>query len=176
VANAILDGTSAVMLSGETAKGRYPVEAVRTMAALAFKAEASLHDYGDLQQILPHPAHAVTEAVAQAAITMAAHLRAAAILTLTASGFTSRAISKYRPECPILAVTRSPDVTRKLALNWGVTAMCLDDDGDDERQIQLGVQRAVRNGYVKPGELVVATAGISGEPGSTHLIRVVTAH
>jgi len=175
VANAILDGTSAVMLSGETAKGRYPVEAVRTMASLAFTAEASLRDYGYLQKILPNPANVVTEAVAQAAITMAKHLEAAAIVTLTASGFTSRAISKYRPDCPILAVTASEAVVRKLAMNWGVTAALYRGERDDAAQIRFGVEQLCELGCARPGDVVVATAGISGEAGSTNLIRVVTA-
>ena len=175
VANAILDGTSAVMLSGETAKGRYPVEAVRTMASLAFTAEASLRDYGYLQKILPNPANVVTEAVAQAAITMAKHLEAAAIVTLTASGFTSRAISKYRPDCPILAVTASETVVRQLAMNWGVTAVLYQGERDDAAQIRFGVEQLCELGCARPGDVVVATAGISGEAGSTNLIRVVTA-
>ena len=95
VANAIFDGTSAVMLSSETAAGAYPVEAVRTMATLALEAEASLDEYGHLQQIRPEATNVVTDAVSQAAITMATHLRAAAIVALTESGFTARAISKY---------------------------------------------------------------------------------
>ena len=123
VANAILDGTSAVMLSGETAIGAYPVEAVRTMASLAREAEGALSEYGDLQNIRSEPTHVVTEAVSQAAITMADHLEATAIITLTESGFTSRSISKFRPRCPILAVSASEKVVRKLALNWGVTAI-----------------------------------------------------
>jgi pyruvate kinase len=175
VANAILDGTSAVMLSGETARGRYPVEAVRTMASLAQKAEASLRDYGDLQQILPEPGNEVTEAVAQAAITMARHLGAAAILTLTESGVTSRSISKYRPDCPILAITTSPQVVRRLALNWGVSAMLYEGARDDEAEIHYGLERVRELGCARPGDVVVATAGISGETGSTNLIRVVRA-
>jgi pyruvate kinase len=175
VANAILDGTSAVMLSGETAKGRYPVEAVRTMASLAKKAEASLRDYGDLQQILPRATDVVTDAVGQAAVHIATDLEAAAILTLTASGGTSRSISKYRPGCPILAITRSEQVTRKLALNWGVLAVPFEGEGDDESQVQFGVERLRRLGLASPGDVVIVTAGISGEAGSTNLIRVVRA-
>ena len=129
VANAILDGSSAVMLSGETARGLYPVEAVRTMSELALGAEASLREFGYLQQIAPHPTAKVVEAVSQAANTMANHLNAGAIVTLTESGFTSRQISKYRPRCPILAVTSSPDVARRLALNWGVTATVSEGEG-----------------------------------------------
>ena len=174
VANAIFDGTSAVMLSGETAAGAYPVEAVRTMAALALRAEASLAEYGNLQNIISEPAHVVTEAVSQAAIAMANHLDAAAIVTLTETGFTSRSISKYRPDCPILAITVSPDVVRKLAMNWGVTAMLYEGERGDEEMIRFAVNRGRDLGYIRPGDVVVATAGIDQEPGSTNAIRVIT--
>jgi len=173
VANAILDGTSAVMLSGETARGRYPVEAVRTMNDLALSAEASLREYGYLQQIEPNPTAAVTEAISQAAITMASHLRAAAILTLTQSGFTSRQISKYRPECPILAVTGSPVVARRLCMNWGVTSTCYEETSSDQEKIDSGVRWALEQGIVVPDDLVVATAGISNEAGSTNMVRLI---
>jgi pyruvate kinase len=174
VANAILDGTSAVMLSGETAVGAYPVEAVRTMAALALEAEASLGEYGYLQHILPEPANAVTEAVSQAAITMANHLEAGAIITLTETGFTSRSISKHRPDCPIFAITVWPQVVRKLALNWGVTAMHYKGERSDEAMIRFGIERACERGYLQKEDVVIATAGSVGEAGSTDVIRVVT--
>ena len=175
VANAILDGTSAIMLSGETAIGAYPVEAVRTMAAIATEAEGSLREYGHLQQIRSEPTHVVTEAVSQAAITMANHLEAAAILTLTESGFTSRAISKYRPHCPILAISGSEQVVRRLALNWGVTALLYEGERNDEAMLHFGIERARELGYVRTGDVVVATAGVSRRTGSTNLIRVLTA-
>ncbi|MCU7855208.1 MAG: pyruvate kinase, partial [Candidatus Thiodiazotropha sp. (ex Lucinoma borealis)] len=120
VANAILDGSSAVMLSGESAMGDYPVESVKTMEMLAIRTEASLREYGYLQRIIPHPSNVVTEAVSHSAASMADQLDAAAIISLTETGFTSRLISKHRPECPILAVTKSPRVTRRLCMNWGV--------------------------------------------------------
>jgi pyruvate kinase len=175
VANAILDGTSAVMLSGETAIGAYPSESIRTMSALALRAEESFADYGHLQNIRSEPAHVVTEAVSQAAITMSRHLGAAAIITLTESGFTSRAISKYRPDCPILAVTASERVMRKLALNWGVTALLFDGKRSDEAMIEHGIRRGRELGCIERGDVVVATAGIARRSGSTNLIRVVTA-
>jgi pyruvate kinase len=174
VANAIMDGTSAVMLSGETAVGSYPVEAVRTMAAIALEAEGSLRLYGDLQRIRSEPAHVVTEAVSQAAITMAQHLGAAAVLTLTESGFTSRSISKYRPECPILAVSASERVVRRLALNWGVTAIRFEGERSDEAMIEFALERARELGYVRRGDVVVVTAGLHRRTGSTNVIRVVT--
>ena len=173
VANAILDGTSAVMLSAETAVGRYPIESVRTMAAIAIEAEAALPEYGDLQHIEPTPRDQVTDAVAHAATTIAARTQAAAILTLTESGHTSRTISKYRPGCPILAVSRSPEVVRRLALNWGVTGLvCMSED--DQQRIDFGVEQALRI-CARPGDVVVVTAGISRASGSTNLVRIVRA-
>jgi len=174
VANAILDGTSAVMLSGETAVGNHPVEAVRTMAALALEAESQLAEYGYLQHILPEPAHVVTEAVSQAAITMASHLEAAAIIALTETGFTARSISKYRPTCPILAVTVCPDVVRKLSMNWGVTAVLFEGERSDDAMIQYAIRHGCELGCVQPGDVVVVTAGIDRTSGSTSTIRVLT--
>ena len=174
VANAILDGTSAVMLSGETAKGRYPVEAVRTMAALALAAEAQLSEYGHLQHILPEVVNDVTEAVSQAAIALAGHIRAAAVITLTESGFTARAMSKYRPACPILAVTVAPDVLRKLAMNWGITAILFEGKRSDEAMIQFAIRHGREIGCINPGDDVVVTAGISQTTGSTSSIQVLT--
>jgi len=173
VANAILDGTSAVMLSGETAVGAYPVEAVRTMTALVLEAEASLEEYGNLQQILPGPSNVVTEAVSQAAITMANHLKAAAILALTETGFTARSISKYRPACPILGITERPDLVRRFAMNWGVTGVLCEGGRSNKETIEAGIRRARELGYVESGDLVVVTAGSHGDTGSTNLIRVV---
>jgi pyruvate kinase len=176
VANAILDGTSAVMLSNETAAGKYPVEAVRTMASLALEAEKGLREYGHLQQVTAARTHEVTEAVCQAAITMANHLHAAAIIALTESGRTARWISKYRPRCPILGVSHSPSVVRAFAMNWGVTGVLVEGDpgpGDDD-EIQFALQRAREHGIAAPGDVCVVTAGRSRETGSTNLIRVVS--
>ena len=174
VANAILDGTSAIMLSGETAAGAYPVESVRTVVRLAREAEAGLQEFGHLQKILPNPANVVTEAVAQASITMAHHLKAVAIIALTETGFTSRLISKYRPDCPILAVTSSHRVVRRLAMNWGVLAMHYEGDGTDDDKLAFATDRAKASGYARPGDIIVATAGSQRQAGSTDLIRVLT--
>ncbi len=174
VANAILDGTSAVMLSGETAKGSYPVEAVRTMAAIAIAAESQLSEYGHLQHIQPEPAHAVTEAVSQAAIALADHVDAAAVITLTESGFTARAMSKYRPTCPILAVTVWPDVMRKLSMNWGITAVLFEGERSDDAMVQYAIRHGREIGCLNPGDHVVVTAGISQTSGSTSTIQVLT--
>ena len=144
------------------------------MASLALEAESSLGEYGHLQHTLSEPAHAVTEAVSQASITMAHHLEAAAIVTLTETGFTSRSISKHRPACPILAITTSREVVRKLAMNWGVTAMLFDGEGSDDQKFRFAVRRSREAGYVEPGDVVVVTAGISQETGSTNMIRILT--
>jgi pyruvate kinase len=173
VANAILDGTSAVMLSGETAIGAYPVEAVRTMAELAVEAEASLTEYGHLQHILTGPANAVTEAVSQAAITVADHLDAAAILTLSESGFTARSISKHRPSCPIISITPSLEVVRRLSMNWGVTALHYQGERTDEAMFRFAIGRGREMGWLGAGDLVVATAGRNRQSGSTNMIRVI---
>ncbi len=173
VANAIFDGTSAVMLSGETANGLYPVQSVATMARLALEAEGALAEYGDLQQIRPAATPSITEGVAQAATTLARELGASAILALTESGHTSRAISKHRPSCPILAVSTRPEVVRRLALNWGVTGILCGGTLNDDEKVVFGVERARALG-AKPGDVVVVTAGISKEAGSTNLIRVLT--
>jgi len=173
VANAILDGSSAVMLSGETAAGDYPVEAVRIMAELAVRAEASLREYGWLQQTLPHPSNVVTEAVAHSAVRMAAQLNATAILSLTETGFTSRLISKHRPECQILAVTASLKVARRLSLNWGVVPVLYDAGISDDEKIALAVRVAREWGLVQSGDLMIATWGHTQSAGGTDAIRVL---
>ena len=173
VANAIFDGTSAVMLSGETAVGRRPVEAVATMVGLAREAEAGLRQFGYLQQIEPNPTNEVTEAVAQATITMANHLEAAAIIALTETGFTSRLISKYRPDCPILAITSSQKVVALLTMNWGIQAILYEGSGTDKDKIKFAISRAKELGYVRDGDLLIMTAGSHHKAGSTDLIRVL---
>ncbi len=174
VANAILDGTSAVMLSGETAVGKYPVQAVRTMASLALHTEASLREYGYLQTIKPLASNVVTEAVSQAANTMARHLNVPVIVTLTETGFTSRMISRYRPECPIVAITSSKRVMHKLAMNWGVISVLYQGEPNDEAKIDFSIHKLKELGYVQNGDNVIVTHGHSARAGGTNLIRVVT--
>ncbi len=174
VANAILDGTSAVMLSGETAVGKYPVEAVSTMATIARRAEASLGEYGYLQRFNPHPSNVVTEAVGQAAVSMSAHLKAAAIISLTETGFTSRLISKYRPEIPILAITSSRMAARKLAMNWGVIPILYSGEPTDRARLAFAIEQGKALGYLRGGDIVVSTSGQHQQAGGTDLIRVIT--
>jgi len=175
VANAILDGTSAVMLSGETAVGNYPIEAVETLSTIAKRAEASLSEYGYLQKFKPMPANAVTQAVAQASVSMASNLEAAAIISLTETGFTSRLISKYRPECPILAITSSRMVARKLAMNWGVIPILYEGEPDDDERISFAIEKAQQLSGAAEGNIMIITSGHSHQQaGGTDLVRAVT--
>jgi len=174
VANAIFDGTSAVMLSGETASGRYPVESVRTMSALAVRAEGSLDYYGHLQQHIEAAEEKVTDAVSHGAIGMAKRLGAAAIVTLTESGFTSRSISKFRPQCPILAVTPHEEVVRRLSMNWGVTGMRAPEGQSDTELLAFAIERGRELGFIQRGDLLVVTHGVERESGSTSMVRVLT--
>ena len=174
VANAILDGSSAVMLSGETAVGKYPLEAVRTLATIAMRAEASLKEYGYLQKIKPHPANVVTESIGQASVGMAANLKAAAIICLTETGFTSRLISKYRPDCPIIAITSSQMVARKLSMNWGVIALLYQGEPSDRARIDFAIKCMRQMAYADAGDTMIITAGHHQQAGGTDMIRVVT--
>lgn len=174
VANAILDGSSAVMLSGESAAGKYPVESVKTLAELAVRTEATLREYGYLQHTLPHHSNVVTEAVAQAAVQMADQLSAPAIISLTESGFTSRLVSKHRPECPILAVTESALVTRRLCMNWGVLPALYEGTQSDDAKIAFAMQQARRMGIVEVGDTVIVTCGYEQTTsGGTNMIRTL---
>jgi len=173
VANAILDGTSAVMLSGETAIGKFPVQAVRTMSILAQRAEASLGEYGYLQKTRMDPTNIIPEVVSQSAVNMAEKLKAVAIFSLTETGFTSRLISKNRPDCPILAITYSQLVARRLSMNWGVIPLLCEEGSDDTAKLEFAVSRAKELGYIKAGDVVVVTAGIQQRVGGTDLIRVL---
>ncbi|MCY4358790.1 MAG: pyruvate kinase [Gammaproteobacteria bacterium] len=177
VANAILDGTSAVMLSGETAVGKYPVQVIEVMAAIALRAEASLREYGFLQAIPPSAANKVAEAVGQAASRLAEQLQAAAIISLTDSGFTARLISRHRPESAIIAVTKDSWVARRLAMNWGVIPLLCPEEAieNDQTRTEFGCSKARELGYLDPGDTVVVTHGTQPGMGGTDLIRVITA-
>lgn len=176
VANAILDGTSAVMLSGETAVGKYPLQAIETMSTIALRAEASLGEFGYLQTINPATTNKVAEAVGQAAARLAEQLKADGIITLTDSGFTPRLISKHRPESSIIAVTDNESVARRLAMNWGVLPLLCDSTtaGADDVRTDFACRRAVELGYLDVGDTVVVTHGTRAGVGGTDMIRVVS--
>jgi pyruvate kinase len=174
VANAILDGSSAIMLSGETAAGKYPVEAVKTMHSLALTTEACLDEYGYLQKIPFHSANVVTEAISGAVATMAKDLEAAAIISLTETGFTSRLISKHRPECPIVAITSSESAARRLSMNWGVAAVLYNGESDDQAKIEFASECVQQMGFAQAGDSIIVTAGLAQRSGGTDMIRVIT--
>lgn len=175
VANAILDGSSAIMLSGETAAGKYPLESVKTMYNIAIRTEESL-DYGQiLSSKVAISEVSTTNAIGKATCTTAMDLGASAIITATSSGYTSKAISKFRPKSPIIAATTTESVMRRLSLVWGVYPVLSPYSNSTDDVIELSIQSAVDKGYVKEGDLVVITAGIPvGTSGSTNLIKVHT--
>ncbi len=173
VANAILDGSSAIMLSGETAAGKYPVESVDVLNALALTTEACLDEYGYLQKIPFHSANVVTESISGAVTTIAADLNAAAIVCLTESGFTARLISKHRPESPIVAITAAERVARRLSMNWGVQAVLYTGESDDEAKIRFATACVREMGFAQPGDSIVVTAGQAQRSGGTDMIRVI---
>lgn len=173
VANAIFDGTDAVMLSGETAAGKYPVESVLTMARIAERAEAALEH----REIFIRQSNAqqttVTEAISQAVANSALDLDARAILTATESGYTARMVSKYRPKAPVIAVTPDERVLRRLSLVWGVVPLKGESCTSTDQLFELAVDTSVRAGYVSLGDIVVITAGVPvGRSGTTNLIKV----
>ena len=175
VANAILDGTSAIMLSGETAAGKYPVESVKTMSKIAKKTEESL-DYEELLKRKSKKTEiSTTNAIGKATCYTAQDLDANAIITATSSGYTSQAISKFKPKAPIIAATTSRAVMRKLALEWGVYPVLAPESDTTDQVISYSVDAAMEYGYLKEGDIAVITAGIPvGMSGSTNLIKVQT--
>ncbi|MTV50194.1 pyruvate kinase [Heliobacillus mobilis] len=171
VANAIFDGTDAIMLSGETANGKYPLITVKTMDRIARRAEEAL-TWGQ-----PHQGERnnVTDAIGQSVCVAADQLDAAAIVTATASGYTARMIARYRPKSPIVAATPDPAVMRRLALVWGVVPLRTEKVVDTDQMISSAVDAAVDHGVVKGGDLVVITAGVPvGVQGSTNLMKIHT--
>jgi len=172
VANAVLDGSDAIMLSGETAAGKYPVEAVETMVRIAQEAErvqATL----PVHRVTPSPVRSFAEAVAHASVETAIDLCAAAIVSPTVTGQTARIVSHFRPPCPIVAVTPSPIAQRELVLFWGVYPVLSNRATSTDEVINDAVQVAQKNGYVDEGDIVVITGGTAGSgAGTTNLMKV----
>lgn len=170
VANAILDGTDAVMLSGETASGSYPVEAVRTMAKIALDIERS--ELWRLPPIRSMHSNNIPEAVAEAACHAAATLKAKALVVFTQSGGTAALISKFRPQLPIIAFTPFPDIQRRLSLFWGVNSCPIGSVGRTNQQIKVGEETLLAAGF-KKGDVIVITMGVPIEAkGSTNLMKI----
>ena len=175
VANAIIDGSSSIMLSGETAAGKYPLEAVKTMYNIAIRTEESLDYSKELNSDIVLNELSTTNAIGKATCNTAADLGARAIITATSSGYTSKAISKFRPRTPIIAATTSESVMRRLSLVWGVYPVLSPHSNNTDDVIEFSIDSAVKKGYVKEGDLVIMTAGIPvGTSGSTNLIKVHT--
>jgi len=173
VANAIYDGTSAIMLSGETAAGKYPVEAVRTMDAIARRTEADINYPKRMERAAGTARLSIAAATAHAACTTARDVRANAILTVSQSGTTARLVSQFHPDTPVIACLLDEGVQRQLALYWGVTPVLMPMAGNTDELIELAVKAAEKNGLVKPGDLTVLTAGVPvGIPGTTNMIKI----
>ena len=172
VANAIYDGTDAIMLSGETAAGKYPVEAVKTMAQIAKRSEETI-DYNKALRNKMSLASNVTDAISYATCTTAMDLKAKAILSSTSSGHTARMVSKFRPDCPIVATTSDDRVMRQLSLTWGVLPIKREKSTTTDQVISNAIEAAKAADYVNSEDLVVVTAGVaSGISGTTNLIKV----
>ena len=173
VANAVYDGTSAIMLSGETAAGDYPVEALQTMVKIASRTEQDINYTSRLKKrgILINPD--ITNAIAHATCTTAMDLNASAIITVSNSGRTARMVSKYRPTCPIIGCSVNKDVCRKMNLSWGVTPLLVELKHNSDELFDHAVDKAEEMGLIKQGEIVVLTAGVPlGISGTTNMIKV----
>ena len=174
IANAIYDGTTAIMLSGESAAGKYPVEAVETMARIAECAEKELNYRGRMDELALKGNPDTTTAISYATCTTAMDLHASAIITVTMSGFTATKVAKYKPSCPIISCSVNSRVCKQLNLLWGCQPLLLPEKDDTEELFDAAVEEAKKAGYIKPGELVVITAGVPlGKSGTTNMIRVV---
>ncbi|MBP2243108.1 pyruvate kinase [Cytobacillus eiseniae] len=173
VANAIFDGTDAIMLSGETAAGNYPVEAVQTMHNIASRAESALAHKEILSTRSKDNEHNMTDAIGQSVAHTAMNLEVNAIITPTESGHTARMISKYRPKAPIIAVTSKDNVSRRLALTWGVYPQIGKVAKTTDDMLDTAVEESLNSGIVSSGDLVVITAGVPvGEAGTTNLMKI----
>ncbi len=174
IANAIYDGTTAIMLSGESAAGRYPTEAVKTMAKIAERTEQDIDYEGRMRNRAFSGNPDVTTAISHATCMTAMDLKAAAIITVTISGFTAGMIARYKPGCPVIACSVSPRVCRQLSLLWGVTPLWIARESSTDDLFEVAVAAAEKAGYIKKGDVVVLTAGVPlGVSGNTNMIRVV---
>ncbi len=175
IANAIYDGTSAIMLSGETAAGKYPIEAVKTMAAIAEATENNIDYNGELRKRDYNRSLSITESIAHAACTTAMDIGAKAIVTVTKTGSTARNLSKYRPDLPIIGCTDTEKSCRHMALSWGVTPLLMSTVQSTDELIDISIATAVKEKLLSDGDLVVVTAGVPvGVAGSTNILKAQT--
>ena len=173
VANAIYDGTSAIMLSGETAAGKYPVDAVKTMDAIARRTEADINYAKRMRNLTGSARLSIAAATAHAACTTALDIGADAIITVSQSGATARLVSRFRPGSTVVACLLSEQVRRQMALYWGVVPLLMPYAQNTDQLIDFAVRAAEEAGLVKQGDLVVLTAGVPvGVSGTTNMIKV----
>ncbi len=173
IANAILDGSDAIMLSGETASGQYPLEAVQTMARIAMRTEASLRHSDILMGKGIQSQRTTTDAISHATAQISHELGAAAIVTSTQTGYTARMVSKYRPHATVVAVTPCAKTVRRMLLLWGVYPILGPSFNNTDEMVHSAVSSSLKAGVVKDGDLVVVTAGVpAGTSGTTNMIRV----
>ena len=173
VANAIYDGTSAIMLSGETASGKYPEEALKTMVLIARKTEQDI-DYRK-RFLLAETKNAgdITEAISHATCMTAHDLNAKAIVTVTKSGDTARGISKFHPACPIMGCSTFSHVCRQLNLAWGVEPFLIEEKQEAIELFDHAIEEVKKGGFIKDGDITVITAGLPlGKSGTTNLMKV----
>ena len=172
VANAIYDGTSAIMLSGETASGKYPVEAVKTMHAIAVKTEADM-DHAKPLNVLSGEHLSISAAMAHAACTTARDIGADAILSVSQRGLTAQLVSRFRPETTIVALLLDEQVRRQMSLYWGIETAMMPYSCNSDELVDMAIDVAEQSGFIKNGDLVVVTAGVPvGITGTTNMIRV----
>ncbi len=173
VANAIYDGTSAIMLSGETAAGKYPIESVRMMARIALRAESDIDYKSRFQRLNLNGFSNVTNAISHATCTTAHDLHASAIITVTKSGGTARKLSRFRPETPIIGCSPEEKTCRHMNMSWGITPILMREMTSTDELLEAAVSEAYEKGYVSYGDLVVITAGIPlGISGTTNMLKV----
>ena len=172
VANAVFDGTSCVMLSGETASGKYPIEALQTMVDIVVAAEEDIDYWKRFRNATYDHTSTITDAISHTSCLTAMDLSATAILAATRSGYTARMISRFRPGCVIAALTTEERVRRQLAISWGVAPYLVGNVDSTDRLFSLSVDAARKEGLVEKGDTVVITAGVPiGRSGSTNLIK-----
>jgi len=174
IANAIYDGTTAIMLSGESASGAYPVEAVKTMARIAESAEEDIDNRARMDK-KGHPVSPdITQSISYGTCSIAMDVKAAAIITVTMSGFTAEKVANYKPDCQIIAGAVSEKICRQMNLLWGVTPILLKKEENQAELFRNAVAQAKNAGYINKGDMVVITAGLPlGISGNTNMIRVI---
>jgi pyruvate kinase len=173
VSQAIIENSSAIMLSGETASGKYPIESIQMMDRIAIAAEQSVDYWQQFVDWRFDTPMSVTNAISHATCATAMNLNTTVIITVTMTGTTARMISRFRPGCPIIALTPSPQVYRQLSLSWGVIPVLSEEVSSTDDLFSLGVKKAMEAGQVSQGDLVVITAGVPvGCSGTTNIIKV----